>query len=118
MLRILLLSLLLCCVAPAGDADFNGRWVIEPDGGGPGRVAWLELKGAGSGAISGTAVGLQSGGQVDPIAGAKISEGGLSFHVERVSGQGAFGPGERSKKKSPTAMGRSAAAPVSKQFWV
>lgn len=89
MLRFTFASILFASLAMAGDADFNGRWVIEPDGGGPGRVAWLEVKGAGSGSINGTAVGLQGGGQVDPIEGAKIVDGELMFHVERVSGKGA-----------------------------
>ena len=89
MLRLTLISLFFVSMAAAGDADFNGRWVIAPDGGGPGRVAWLEVEGAGSGAIRGTAVGLQPGGQVDPIAAAKIVGGELMFHVERWSGKGA-----------------------------
>ena len=89
MIRIGLLCLCLCSVSLAVNADFNGRWVIEPDGDGPGRVAWLEVMGAGTGEISGMAVGLQSGGGMDPIAGAEIVEGELRFHVERSGGKGA-----------------------------
>lgn len=84
-----ILFLLIAATAWAGDADFNGRWVIAPDGGGPGRVAWLEVQGAGGDSIQGSAVGLQGGGQVDPIAAAAIVDGELRFHVERWNGRGA-----------------------------
>ncbi len=73
----------------AGDADFNGRWVIQPEGADRDRAAWLEVSGAGTGKISGSAVGMQPGGQVDPIRGARIEDGALHFHVTRPVGRGA-----------------------------
>ena len=74
--------------ASAADADFNGRWLIEPELDPLGRVAWLQVRGAGSGSISGSVVGLQPGGQVDPISKAEVEAGELRFIVERQIGQG------------------------------
>ncbi|MBI1354493.1 MAG: DUF1080 domain-containing protein [Acidobacteria bacterium] len=82
MLRICFLALI-ASLAVAADADFNGRWLLEPTSDGPGRVGWLEIEGAGRGAVTGSAVGLQQGGQVDPIAGAEVSGGELRFRVDR-----------------------------------
>ena len=82
MVRIFVL-LLLAVTAFAADGDLNGRWLIAPPGDGPGRAAWLEVSGAGSGTIAGSAVGLQPGGQLDPIAGAEIVDGELRFRVDR-----------------------------------
>lgn len=88
MIRIVLACLLLSQIGFAADADFNGRWVIDPNQGGPGRVAWLEIEGAGSGRITGTVVGLQPGGQVDPIAQAQVVGGELRFQVDRKTRRG------------------------------
>jgi hypothetical protein len=88
-MRLLALGVLLTATAWAAEADFNGRWLIAPEGDGPGRVGWLEVVGAGSARISGSAVGLQPGGQVDPIADAVVRNGELMFHVERPVGRGA-----------------------------
>ena len=73
----------------AADADFNGRWVIQPEGADRDRAAWLEVSGAGTGKIRGTVVGMQSGGQVDPLAKPRIEGGELRFQVDRYTGRGA-----------------------------
>ncbi len=88
-MRIVVLAAILASAAWAADADFNGRWLIEPAGEGPSRVGWLEVLGAGSDAVTGAAVGLQPGGQLDPIADARVRDGALMFHVERPVGRGA-----------------------------
>lgn len=80
MKRLFLLSLL-GLSALASDADFNGRWNIHVDA--PrGRVWWLEVRGAGSGKIEGSFVGAP-GGQVDPLADARIENGQLVFSFKR-----------------------------------
>ncbi|MCB1019331.1 MAG: DUF1080 domain-containing protein [Acidobacteria bacterium] len=89
MFKTLLLGALLSSAALAADADFNGRWVIQPEGADRDRAAWLEVSGAGSGQISGSVVGMQSGGQVDPITDARIQGGELHFQVDRLAGVGA-----------------------------
>lgn len=85
-----LLCLLAVTPLAAADSDFNGRWTIEPKNPADtnGRVAWLEIEGAGNGELRGWAVGLQSGGQLDPISAAGIEHGELFFEVERWSGRG------------------------------
>ncbi len=88
MIRTFFVCLFLAPLAFAADSDFNGRWVIDPNQGGPGRVAWLEIEGAGSGAVRGSAVGLQPGGQLDPIANARVVDGELRFQVDRKTRRG------------------------------
>ena len=75
--------------ALGADADFNGRWVIQAEGADRDRAAWLEISGAGTGKITGSAVGMQPGGQVDPIVNARIEGGELRFQVDRPAGRGA-----------------------------
>lgn len=92
MRALLLLAAALPAAVPviAADADFNGRWTISPKN--PeemnGRVAWLEIEGAGGGELHGKAVGLQGGGQLDPISNPRIEHGELRFEVVRASGRG------------------------------
>ena len=68
----------------AADADFNGRWVIEPHDRSltNGRVAWLEIRGAGTGSVEGSAVGLAPGGQLDTISSPRILHGELTFAID------------------------------------
>ena len=73
--------------ALATDSSFNGRWAIQPEGADRDRAAWLEVSGAGTGEIAGKAVGLQPGGQVDPIVDARIEDGVLHFQVDRLTGR-------------------------------
>ena len=88
--RLTLVLLLFAAVpAWAGEEGFNGRWIIEPLGQNNGRVMWLEINGAGTGAISGFMVGGGPGGQLDPIHDAEIAGGQLRFHLEREVRRGA-----------------------------
>jgi hypothetical protein len=87
--KTIMTGTLLAAAAFAGDADFNGRWIIHAEGADRDRAAWLEIEGAGTGAIRGKAVGMQAGGQVDPIANARIEDGELRFQVDRPAGRGA-----------------------------
>ena len=89
MLKTMVTGTLLAAAALAGDADLNGRWVIHAEGADRDRAAWLEIEGAGTGAIRGKAVGMQAGGQVDPIANARIEGGELHFQIDRPAGRGA-----------------------------
>lgn len=89
MRKTMMLLIALAGAGLAGDADFNGRWVIQPEGADRDRAAWLEISGAGTGTIAGYAVGMQPGGQLDPINSARIENGVLHFQVERPVGRGA-----------------------------
>jgi hypothetical protein len=89
MCKTMLLLFALAGAGLAADADFNGRWVIQSQGADRDRAAWLEVSGAGKGKISGKAVGMQPGGQVDPIVNARVEGGELHFQVDRPAGRGA-----------------------------
>ena len=52
------------------------------------RVLWLTIEGAGSGAVSGFAVGGAPGEEVDPILDAAIADGVLTYRVEHRLGSG------------------------------
>jgi len=80
-----------CSEAPPegpGDAAFNGRWIIAPQNHPAKRAMWLEVNGAGTPAISGSAIGGGPGGQLDPIVDAKIENGELTYRVDRHVGRG------------------------------
>jgi hypothetical protein len=86
-----------CTVAPsvlsaAGDSDFNGRWDISVPGESRRRAWWLEIKGAGSGSITGSFIGAPGGG-LNQITNAKVDNGELtwSFDSWRL-GQGKDAP--------------------------
>lgn len=69
----------------AADADFNGQWIIRiPNA--RNRIGWLEVKGAGSGTITGSFVGAP-GGQVDPITRARIEDGTLKYAIVRPANE-------------------------------
>jgi hypothetical protein len=78
-----LLLLLAGACSWAGDADFNGRWNIVVEG--QPRVKWLDVQGAGTGALAGSFVGAP-GGQVDKLPAAIIENGVLEFTFERNGG--------------------------------
>jgi len=84
-----LLPLLLCCAstAVADNGVFNGRWIIQPLGENNGRVMWLEIDGAGTGAVTGAMVGGGPGGQLDEVLDARIQRGQLSFRLDRRLGR-------------------------------
>jgi hypothetical protein len=76
-----LLFLILPMTLIASDADFNGRWnlrVPNPRN----RIWWLEVKGAGSGAASGSFVGAP-GGQVDAVPQMRVEKGELAFQITK-----------------------------------
>lgn len=83
-----LLFLFLCAGGLAGATEeaFNGRWIGKPLGENNGRVLWLEISGAGTGAIAGKMVG-GPGGQLDPIRNPRIEGGQLRFELERPIGR-------------------------------
>lgn len=83
-----LIYLLAASALTASDADFNGRWVIENSDPSAKRVLWLEVKGAETDRITGSAVGMAPGGQVDEIVDAVVEGGELSFHIDRYTGRG------------------------------
>ena len=98
-------ALVLGACLPAGvlfaaDSDFNGRWTIAPNDPADtnGRAMWLEIAGAGSDSLKGKAVGLQPGGQLDPISDPRIEHGELYFEVERPVGRG----DQRRMTRTPT----------------
>ncbi len=93
-MKVQFLPFLLCLATAfgAGDEGFNGRWIIQPLGDNNGRALWLEINGAGTGAISGGMVGGGPGGQLDEIREARIEAAQLTFHLER-----GFGP-QRARK--------------------
>lgn len=82
------LLLLLCAAASVGanEEAFNGRWIGKPLGENNGRVLWLEISGAGTGAIAGKMVG-GPGGQLDPLRNPRIEGGQLRFELERPVGR-------------------------------
>ncbi len=84
----LLSAALLHGQAARPDEGFNGRWLLAPEEHPAGRVLWLMIEGAGSGAVGGFAVGGASGEEMDPIRGAKIVDGVLTYHVEHRRGRG------------------------------
>jgi len=87
--KTMTLLLALAGTGLAADTDFNGRWMIQAEGADRDRAAWLEISGVGAGKITGYAVGMQPGGQVDPIHSARIEDGVLHFQVARSVGKGA-----------------------------
>ena len=70
------------------EAGFNGRWLLVPQEHPAQRVLWLTIEGAGSGAVSGFAVGGAPGEEVDPILDAAIADGVLTYRVEHRLGSG------------------------------
>ncbi len=70
------------------EEGFNGRWLLAPQEHPARRVLWLMVEGAGSGAVSGFAVGGAPGEEVDPILDAKIVDGVLTYRVEHRLGRG------------------------------
>lgn len=73
----------------AAETDFNGRWVIQNADPTAKRALWLEVNGAGTDDVSGSAVGMAPGGQVDEIVDGKVDGGELSFRIDRYTGSGA-----------------------------
>ena len=82
-MRTLFLSFLLL-VAPvfAGDEQFNGRWDIKVINEPRNRAWWLEVNGAGTGALKGRFVGFP-GGDTKDIPEMAISGGELTFKWDR-----------------------------------
>jgi len=81
-MRTLLLSLLLLAPAFAGDEQFNGRWNIKVINEPRNRAWWLEVNGAGTGALKGRFVGFP-GGNINDIPQMAISGGELTFKWDR-----------------------------------
>jgi hypothetical protein len=80
MTKFILFALLSASVW-AGDGGFDGRWNIHvklPNG----RIWWMEVKGAGTGKVEGSFVGVP-GGQVDALEDAKVENGELTFTFTR-----------------------------------
>jgi hypothetical protein len=73
-----LFLLLLAAPAFAGDEQFNGRWDINPIHEPRHRAWWLEVSGAGTGALKGRFVGFP-GGNTNDIPQMSISGGELAF---------------------------------------
>ena len=73
-----LFLLLLAAPAFAGDEQFNGRWDINPIHEPRHRAWWLEVSGAGTGALKGRFVGFP-GGNTNDIPQMSISGGELTF---------------------------------------
>ena len=84
----LLSAALLQGQAAPPEAGFNGRWILVPQEHPAQRVLWLTIEGAGSGAVSGFAVGGAPGEEVDPILDAAIADGVLTYRVEHRLGSG------------------------------
>ncbi len=82
-MRTLFASLLLL-IAPAfgGDEQFNGRWDIRVINEPRNRAWWLEVNGAGTGALKGRFVGFP-GGDTNDIQEMSISAGELTFKWDR-----------------------------------
>ena len=82
-MRTLFVSLLLL-IAPAfaGDEQFNGRWDIRVINEPRNRAWWLEVNGAGTGALKGRFVGFP-GGDTNDIPEMAISGGELTFKWDR-----------------------------------
>jgi hypothetical protein len=81
-MRTLFLSLLLIGSAFAGDEQFNGRWNIKVIHEPRNRAWWLEVSGAGTGALKGRFVGFP-GGNINDIPEMTISGGELTFRWDR-----------------------------------
>src|SRR5579862_3927890 len=76
------LALFLVCGALwAADADFNGRWDITVHNSARGRAWWLQVEGAGGGAIKGKFIGFP-GGDLNDIQHIWIENGELRFTFE------------------------------------
>jgi len=86
---LLVLPLLSAGLLSGAEADLNGRWVIANEDATAKRVLWLEVRGAGTKEVTGSAVGMAPGGQVDAIVDARIEDGELRFHIDRYTGRGA-----------------------------
>ncbi len=82
-MRTLFVSLLLL-IAPAfgGDEQFNGRWDIRVINEPRNRAWWLEVNGAGTGALKGRFVGFP-GGNMNDIPEMSIGGGELTFKWDR-----------------------------------
>src|SRR5258706_2601228 len=82
-MRTLFVSLMLL-IAPAfgGDEQFNGRWDIRVSNELRNRAWWLEVNGAGTGALKGRFVGFP-GGNMNDIPEMAISGGELIFKWDR-----------------------------------
>lgn len=82
-MRPSLLFVLTAFSALAGDADFNGRWLIRGKNGPP-RAWWLEVRGAGTPAAGGAFVTAYAG-DLNVIQDLKIEHGELRFSFERMN---------------------------------
>src|SRR3989442_10390235 len=82
MRTLFLFLLLLTAPAWAGDEQFNGRWDIRVINEPRNRAWWLEVNGAGTGALKGRFVGFP-GGDTNDIPEIAISGGELTFKWDR-----------------------------------
>lgn len=76
------LVLLLAVSAWAGDKDFNGRWDIRVENNTNRRAWWLEVKGAGSGKLTGSFISAL-GGDLNQIDNLAVKDGVLTFSFDR-----------------------------------
>jgi len=79
----LLLILIAAMAAFAGDKDFNGRWDIRVDNAASPRAWWLEVKGAGTGSMTGKFISAL-GGDLNVIENLAVKDGALSFSFNRT----------------------------------
>ena len=82
----LLFAFSLALAAWAGDKDFNGRWDIRVENSANRRAWWLEVKGAGSGKMTGSFISAL-GGDLNVIENLAVKDGILSFSFDRKGAQ-------------------------------